>query len=47
MTEQAGFRECYPMAIRLYEDVRQLVLGIILSAWIQRHKKIYVIIIKP
>jgi SAM-dependent methyltransferase len=48
LANQAGFRECYPMAVRLYEDVRQPVLGIVLPAWAQRFVQKYTIyIFKP
>jgi SAM-dependent methyltransferase len=42
---QAGFKECYPMAVRLYEDVKQPVLGIVLPAWAQRLVQKYTIYI--
>ena len=48
LTHQAGFRECYPMALRLYEDIRQPVTGMVLPAWAQRLVQKYTIyIIKP
>jgi SAM-dependent methyltransferase len=48
LARQAGFRECYPMAVDLYEDVRQPVLGFVLPAWAQRFIRKYTIyILKP
>jgi SAM-dependent methyltransferase len=48
LAHEAGFRECYAMAVRLYEDVRQPVLGIVLPAWAQRLVQKYTIyIVKP
>ncbi len=45
---EAGFRECYALAVRLYEDVRQPVLGFVLPAWVQPlFQKYTIYIIKP
>jgi len=48
LAAEAGFGECYPLAVDLYEDIRQPVLGIVLPAWLQPLFQTYTIyVIKP